>query len=91
MAQVYDMAAPKRPVNVSINSDLATKAKALGVNLSEALEGRLAELVRQEEIRSWQEKNAEAIRQANERIEKYGLLSDLTWGDGEEDDGDGAI
>jgi antitoxin CcdA len=42
---LYDKNAPQRAVNLSVNSDLAAKAKSLGVNLSEALEGKLAELV----------------------------------------------
>ena len=52
-SSVYDKGAPKRAVNVSVNADLATKAKALGVNLSEALETRLAELVATAERQKW--------------------------------------
>jgi antitoxin CcdA len=79
-APVYDKAAPKRPVNVNVNSDLVAKAKALGLNLSETLETRLAELVKLAEEQKWLEENAEAIRLYNERIESGGfLLTDLTW------------
>jgi antitoxin CcdA len=80
-ALVYDKAAPKRPVNVNVNSDLVAKAKALGLNLSEALETRLAEVVRLAEEQKWRAENADAIRLYNERIENGGfLLTDLTWG-----------
>jgi antitoxin CcdA len=76
-ASVYDKAAPKRAVNVSINSDLAAKAKALGVNLSDALETRLAELVAVAERQQWLTENAEAIEEYNQRAETGSILSDF--------------
>jgi antitoxin CcdA len=78
-AAVYDTTAPKRAVNVSLNSDLVAKAKALGLNLSEAFEARLAELVAEGEGEKWRRENAEAIRAYNERIENSMMLSDLMW------------
>lgn len=76
-ASVYDKTAPKRAVNVSLNSDLAAKAKALGVNLSEALEMRLAELVTEAERQQWLTANAGAINAYNERVESGSILSDF--------------
>lgn len=76
-APIYDKAAPKRAVNLSLNSDLAAKAKALGVNLSEALEARLAELVAAAERQQWRTANAEAIDAYNERVENGSILSDF--------------
>ena len=76
-APVYDKTAPKRAVNVSLNSDLAAKAKALGVNLSEALETRLAELVAAAERQQWLSENSEAIEAYNERVESGPILSDF--------------
>jgi antitoxin CcdA len=76
-ASVYDKTAPKRAVNVSLNSDLAAKAKALGVNLSEALEMRLAELVAVAERQQWLTANAGAINAYNERVESGSILSDF--------------
>ncbi len=73
----YDRAAPKRAVNVSINADLAAKAKALGVNLSEALEARLAELVAAAERQQWLTDNTEAIEAYNERVAEGAILSDF--------------
>ncbi|MAR90076.1 MAG: hypothetical protein CML06_04230 [Pseudomonadales bacterium] len=46
MQQPYNTQAPKKPTNVSINSDLLSKAKALKINLSSTLESALIELVR---------------------------------------------
>ncbi len=74
---VYDKGAPKRAVNVSVNADLAAKAKALGVNLSEALETRLAELVAAAERQKWLAENAAAIEAYNKRVEEGTILSDL--------------
>ena len=76
-SSVYDESAPKRAVNVSVNADLAAKAKALGVNLSEALETRLAELVAAAERQKWLAENAAAIEAYNERVAEGAILSDL--------------
>jgi antitoxin CcdA len=74
---LYDRSAPKRAVNMSVNADLVAKAKALGVNLSEALEARLAELVAAAERQQWLTDNAEAIDAYNERVETGAILSDF--------------
>ncbi len=76
-SSVYDKGAPKRAVNVSVNADLAAKAKALGVNLSEALETRLAELVAAAERQRWLAENAAAIEAYNKRVEEGTILSDV--------------
>lgn len=76
-APVYDKNAPKRAVNVSINTDLAAKAKALGVNLSEALEVRLTELVAVAARQQWLTENANAIESYNERVTDGSILSDF--------------
>ncbi len=76
-SSVYDKGAPKRAVNVSVNADLAAKAKALGVNLSEALETRLAELVAAAERQKWLTENSAAIEAYNERVAEGAILSDF--------------
>jgi antitoxin CcdA len=70
----YNKRAPKQAVNVSVNADLAAKAKALGLNFSEALETRLAELVAAAEREKWLAENAEAIKAYNRRVEEEGTL-----------------
>lgn len=69
-------AALKRATNVSINVDLLDKARKLGVNLSQTLEDRLAELVREAEGRDWLKKNQCAIEAYNERVAREGVWSD---------------
>ena len=75
--RVYDKSEAKRAVNVSVNADLAAKAKALGVNLSEALETRLAESVAAAERQRWLAENAAAIEAYNKRVEEETIISDI--------------
>ena len=72
----FDQAAPKKATNLSINSDLLHQAKERHINLSQTLELRLAELLREEKCRTWQEENGEAIGDYNRRIEACGTFSD---------------
>ena len=72
----FDSTAPKKSTNLSINSDLLRQAKERHINLSQALELRLAELLREEKRRMWQEENREAIEDYNRRIEAVGVFSD---------------
>lgn len=75
-AKFFDQSAPKKSTNLSINSDLLRQAKERHINLSQALELRLAELLREEKCRKWQEENGEAIEDYNRRIEACGTFSD---------------
>jgi antitoxin CcdA len=76
-APVCDPKAPKRAVNLSINSDLLRQARELKINLSQMLETQLEQMIRQERARRWQEDNREAIEAHNRFVEKYGLFNDL--------------
>ena len=73
---MYDTNARKKNTTVSINSDLLTRAKALGLNLSGTLETRLAELVAEHERERWRQENADAIADYNDRIDACGTYSD---------------
>ena len=77
MAAVRDRSARKRPVNLSIDSELLQQARELKVNLSKALEDGLVAIVREERARRWQEENREAIEANIRMIEKYGLFDDI--------------
>jgi antitoxin CcdA len=66
----------KRAANVSIDADLLEKAKALDINLSQALEGRLTEIIAERMRKQWIEENADAIDAYNERIEREGVFGD---------------
>ena len=73
---IFDASAPKKNTNLSINSDLLQQAKEHHINLSQALELRLAEMLRDEKRRDWQKENREAIEEYNRRIEARGVFSD---------------
>ena len=72
----YDVSAPKRATNVSVNADLLAQARQCGVNLSQTLEDALKTRLSVERRRKWLEDNREAIEDYNKHFEKYGLWSD---------------
>ncbi len=76
MSLAYNIQAPKKPTNVSINSDLPEKAKGLIINLSATLERALAEQLRSEQRAQWLRENADAIKAYNEFVETNGTFSD---------------
>lgn len=68
--------AQKKPTNLSINSDLLQQAKENHINLSQTLELRLTEILRDQKRQEWQRENQEAIEEYNRRIEARGVFSD---------------
>src|SRR5690606_34918006 len=76
MNYAYNTQAPKKPTNVSINSDLLQKAKDLKINLSATLEHALAEQLRNEQRTAWLRENADAIQAYNQFVETNGTFSD---------------
>ena len=76
MNLAYNINAPKRATNLSINSDLLQKAKSYNINLSKNFEIYLNNLVRKSESEEWKEENLEAIEAYNDRVKKQGVFSD---------------
>ena len=76
MNDAYNTQAPKKPTNVSINSDLLEKAKGLNINLSATLERALADQLRTEQRAQWLRENADAIQAYNRFVESNGTFSD---------------
>jgi antitoxin CcdA len=76
MSNIYDSSAPKKPTNVSINSELLRKAKEFDINLSATLEQALAEKVRQKQQELWLSANQSAIEDYNQYTEQNTSLSD---------------
>jgi antitoxin CcdA len=76
MNPAFDIHAPKKPTNVSINSDLLTKARKLKINLSATLETALTELVNARQRELWKDENKTAIETYNKLIEEHGTFSD---------------
>ncbi len=76
MSSTYDLSAPKRPANLTVNSDLLAQAKELGINLSAVLEKSLAEKVKELKAQAWLEENRVAIDRYNQDIAERGVFSD---------------
>lgn len=65
--------AVRRPANLSLDSGLLSEARELNINISRAAEEGVTRAVRAEKERLWRIENAEAIKAANEYVEKHGL------------------
>lgn len=76
MNPIFDSHAPKKPTNVSINSDLLAKAKELKINLSATLETALSEMVSARQRELWKLENKAAIEAYNQLVEEQGTFSD---------------
>ena len=69
-------AARKQAANLSIRADLLHQAKARHINLSQTLEVRLEEILREQDQQAWLEANRQAIEDANRFVAEHGLWSD---------------
>jgi len=76
IALVYDTSAPRKPTNLTVNSDLLRRAKEKKINVSSVLEAALAEELRQREIAEWKSQNRTSIENYNKKIQEIGLFSD---------------
>jgi antitoxin CcdA len=72
----FNPSGPKKPANLSINAELLQQAKQLNINLSQTLEQRLAEIIRQAQREQWLAENKGALEEYNRRIESRGAFSD---------------
>lgn len=73
---LYNPAAKKKAANLSINESLLQQAKVLDINLSQLLEQRLVEHLREVFQKNWLAENHAAIDAYNQRIEHNGVFSD---------------
>jgi antitoxin CcdA len=68
--------APKRAINLNLNSKVLDMAREMGLNISQTVDALLTEDVLRRYWENWQHDNAEAIAHYNERIAREGLFSD---------------
>jgi len=68
--------APKKAVNVSLNSDLLQIGRDLGLNISALAEAALAQAVKEALAQAWLRENADGIQAYNEHVENHGVFSD---------------
>ncbi|MFT6914670.1 MAG: antitoxin CcdA [Motiliproteus sp.] len=76
MQTLYDLNAPKKPTNLSLNSDLLKKSKKLNVNLSATLEQALRAKLAENEAGNWAKENKRAITAYNAFVDENGLFAD---------------
>jgi antitoxin CcdA len=78
MTPIYNLAARKRAVNLTLNEDLVKQAKAITDNLSSVVESLLADFVAQERMRRLaKEKTVEStVAVWNDFNEKLGSIAD---------------
>lgn len=76
MLASYDVQAAKKSTNLSLNSDLLMKAKALDINLSATLEQALSDVLRKRAKELWLLENHDAITAYNQHVTEEGVFSD---------------
>ena len=76
MHQLFDENAPMKATNLSVNSDLLEKSRALKINLSATLEQALTHQLNQAEAKRWTKENKSAIRAYNAFVEENGCFGD---------------
>ena len=65
--------APKKATNLSLNVKVLQAAKEMGMNISQTVDGLLAEEVKRRYWERWNVENRDAIDHYNARIKREGL------------------
>lgn len=76
MQPLYDLEAPKKPTNLSVNSDLLEKCRAMNINLSATLETALKQKLAESASDAWAQMNRNEISAYNEFVEEQGCFGD---------------
>ncbi len=76
MEPLFDQNAPKKPTNLSLNSDLLKKSKAMNINLSATLEQALKDMLARDKADKWADDNKNAIRAYNDFVDGHGCFGD---------------
>ena len=74
--ELYQISAPRRPVNLSLNSDLVAKARAEGLNLSSLAETALAAALERKALERLRAEIAQGCEVHEQYLAEYGSLSD---------------
>jgi len=75
MQATYDIRAPKRSANLSVNEDLLNKAREQNINLSATLEQALASALKEKQRAAWLAENKAAMQAYNDHVEGHGVFS----------------
>jgi antitoxin CcdA len=76
MEPLFDSDAPKKATNLSVNSDLLKKSKAMDINLSATLEKALQVKLAKLNADRWASENRRAIKSYNEFVEEHGCFGE---------------
>jgi antitoxin CcdA len=76
MKPLFDTSAPRKPTNLTVNSDLLMKSRALNINLSAVLEKALSQQLAEHAGKQWVDQNRKAIKAYNQVIEANGCFGD---------------
>ena len=76
MEPLFDLDAPKKPTNLSVNSDLLKKSKAMNINLSATLEQALQVKLAKLNADKWATENRQAIIAYNDFVEEHGCIGE---------------
>jgi antitoxin CcdA len=74
MLTIFDENAPKKATNLSINSDLLSKAKKMKINLSAIFENALTELIKEKQKEQWLLSNKASIKEYNKHVDNNGVF-----------------
>ena len=66
----------KKATNLTLNSEVLSEAKKLGINISKVCDAFLESLVKSEKERLWKSENQDFINEYNQITEKEGLPLD---------------
>ncbi|MCM2401406.1 type II toxin-antitoxin system CcdA family antitoxin [Rhizobium sp. S153] len=64
---------PRKTAAVPLDQSLIAEARDLSIDVAHAAEEGIAQAIKAEKERRWRIENADAIRAANEYVEKHGL------------------
>jgi antitoxin CcdA len=63
----------KKATNITLSADVLADARRLGINISQACDSYLRDLVRREQERRWAQQHADFIAAYNQTVETEGL------------------
>ncbi|MDA8249265.1 MAG: type II toxin-antitoxin system CcdA family antitoxin [Rhodospirillales bacterium] len=72
----FNRNAPRRPVNLSLNSDLVARARAENLNLSAIAEAAIQRAVAQRAAEKFREEIARSIAEHEEYLAEYGSFAE---------------
>ena len=76
MKALYNQKAPKKPIDLTINSGVHTRAKELNIDLSSTLEAATKQTPAEWHEREWKTENHKAVKAYNDFVENNGCFSD---------------